>query len=154
MRDIINYMSALCNFSPETTKRLLSANLIDSTPQAYGAIGTQTEIIAVHTPQVEHFPYASRMRPSSLPFAEVVAPSAIRAVGDPEATIASHFVKTSNLNNGQKRILDESDHEISHKSLSPPLSPPTHLAMSKNDVNNHDLQLETAEADADTSTND
>lgn len=144
MRDILNCMSALCNFPPETTKRLLSSTLLDSTQQFYGATATQTEIVAVHTPQVEHFPYSSRMRPSSLPFAEVAASSVIRAVGDPEATIANNFVKSSGLNCSQKRTIEENDYEILHKSLSPPLSPSTHSAMNRNEINSQNLQLETA----------
>lgn len=92
MRDILNCLSALCNFPTETTKRLLSSSLLLEATKGEGqrrecdAIATQTEISAVHTPQVEqqHFPYGgNRIRPSSLPFAEVATKvnNTLKAIG-------------------------------------------------------------------------
>lgn len=149
MRDILNCLSALCNIPTETTKRLLSSSLLETMQRDYDAIATQTEISAVHTPQVEHFPYGNRMRPSSLPFAEVANVNALKTIGDPGASsIANNLVKstiTGHEDSSRKSTFDKESNgqELGKKSpLSTPaqapsspsqLSSPTPLTMNKKD---------------------
>ena len=83
MRDILNCLALFCNLPQENVKRLLSAGVADAladsaaaaaatnntTVEKRDSAGTQTEIVAVHTPQIENhtnFPF-TKARPSSLP---------------------------------------------------------------------------------------
>ncbi|CAD6998720.1 unnamed protein product [Ceratitis capitata] len=71
MRDILNCLTLFCNLPQENVKKLLSAGVADalSANEKRDSAATQTEIIAVHTPQIENqsnFPF-SKTRPSSLP---------------------------------------------------------------------------------------
>lgn len=68
MRDILNCMTVFANL-PQMQQSAGSSNMTMS--QFKDSSETQTEIIAVHTPQIEHkdFPFViqHRIRPSSLP---------------------------------------------------------------------------------------
>ncbi|XP_011199542.2 uncharacterized protein LOC105223500 [Bactrocera dorsalis] len=71
MRDILNCLTLFCNLPQENVKKLLSAGVADAlaTNEKRDCAATQTEIIAVHTPQIENqsnFPF-SKIRPSTLP---------------------------------------------------------------------------------------
>ncbi|XP_067623271.1 centrosomal protein of 97 kDa isoform X3 [Eurosta solidaginis] len=70
MRDILNCLTLFCNLPQENVKQLLSAGVADAlSNEKRDCAATQTEIIAVHTPQIENqsnFPF-SKIRPSSLP---------------------------------------------------------------------------------------
>uniref|UniRef100_A0A1A9WXV8 Centrosomal protein of 97 kDa n=1 Tax=Glossina brevipalpis TaxID=37001 RepID=A0A1A9WXV8_9MUSC len=71
MRDILNCLTLFCNLPQENVKRLLTTGVAEalSGSERCDSAATQTEIIAVHTPQMEHFPF-SRIRPSTLPLVE------------------------------------------------------------------------------------
>lgn len=67
MRDIIQCMSVLCK-APNPQNDVSSSG-DDKKPEVKDSSATQTEIVAVHTPQVENlpFPFASKLpRPSTL----------------------------------------------------------------------------------------
>ncbi|XP_017479182.1 PREDICTED: uncharacterized protein LOC108368776 isoform X2 [Rhagoletis zephyria] len=70
MRDILNCLTLFCNLPQENVKKLLSAGVADAlSNEKRDSAATQTEIVAVHTPQIENqsnFPF-SKIRPSSLP---------------------------------------------------------------------------------------
>lgn len=68
MRDIIQCMSVLCKI-PQNQAELTGIGTEEKKPEVKDSSGTQTEIVAVHTPQVENlpFPFANKMpRPSTL----------------------------------------------------------------------------------------
>ncbi|XP_058819668.1 centrosomal protein of 97 kDa [Topomyia yanbarensis] len=72
VRDIVNCMQFFANLPQGSTT--LSSTVLDATENSKGSCETQTEIVAVHTPQVEQlpaFPFKSSSskltRPSSLP---------------------------------------------------------------------------------------
>ncbi|XP_037883485.1 centrosomal protein of 97 kDa isoform X1 [Glossina fuscipes] len=71
MRDILNCLTLFCNLPQENVKRLLTTGVAEalSGSERCDSAATQTEIIAVHTPQMEYFPF-SRIRPSSLSLVE------------------------------------------------------------------------------------
>jgi hypothetical protein len=64
MRDILNCMTVFSQLPQMQNSNMSSSSFRDSSE-------TQTEIVAVHTPQIEHpkeFPFIQKMqRPSSLP---------------------------------------------------------------------------------------
>lgn len=65
MRDVLNCMTLFCSMSQNSMLKP-----VDVTNESRDESGTQTEIIAVHTPQVENtpFPFNSKLtRPSTLP---------------------------------------------------------------------------------------
>lgn len=67
MRDIIQCMSVLCKAPNNQTDGMSSTD--EKKSEVKDSSGTQTEIVAVHTPQVENlsFPFASKLpRPSTL----------------------------------------------------------------------------------------
>lgn len=67
MRDIIQCMSVLCKIPNQN--ETLGTNSEEKKPEVKDSSSTQTEIIAVHTPQVENlpFPFANKLpRPSTL----------------------------------------------------------------------------------------
>lgn len=98
MRDILNCLTLFCNLPQENVKRLLTAGVAEalSTAPNMSAHGpnttgistttssekkdsaaTQTEIVAVHTPQLEsqsNFPF-NKIRPSTLPLIESQKPN-------------------------------------------------------------------------------
>lgn len=68
MRDIIQCMSVLCKI-PQNQADLTGIGSDEKKPDVKDSSATQTEIVAVHTPQVENlpFPFANKMpRPSTL----------------------------------------------------------------------------------------
>lgn len=73
MRDIIQCMTVLCKLPPQSDSNNQDGNSKPSTSEVKDSSGTQTEIIAVHTPQVENlpFPFANKLpRPSTLSLAD------------------------------------------------------------------------------------
>ncbi|XP_046809924.1 centrosomal protein of 97 kDa isoform X1 [Lucilia cuprina] len=100
MRDILNCLTLFCNLPQENVKRLLTAgvaealsttphnaahvinsatttNVTTSQVEKRDSAATQTEIVAVHTPQLEnqsHFPF-TKIRPSTLPLIESQNPN-------------------------------------------------------------------------------
>lgn len=65
MRDVLNCMTLFCSMSQNSMLKP-----VEVTTETRDESGTQTEIIAVHTPQVENtpFPFSSKLtRPSTLP---------------------------------------------------------------------------------------
>ncbi|KAM7354413.1 centrosomal protein 97kDa isoform 2-T2 [Cochliomyia hominivorax] len=93
MRDILNCLTLFCNLPQENVKRLLTAGVAEAlstgtntatTTEATGYIekrdcaATQTEIVAVHTPQLEsqtNFPFITKIRPSTLPLIDSQKPN-------------------------------------------------------------------------------
>lgn len=70
MRDILQCMTAFCKLPPQQT---MSDSASTSTTDVKDSSATQTEIVAVHTPQVENlpFPFINKVtRPSTLPLVE------------------------------------------------------------------------------------
>lgn len=62
-------MSVLCKIPQNQSTELVGVGSDEKKPEVKDSSGTQTEIIAVHTPQVENlpFPFANKMpRPSTL----------------------------------------------------------------------------------------
>lgn len=99
MRDILNCLTLFCNLPQENVKRLLTAGVAEALSTApdsalhvsnsstndaiktfserRDSAATQTEIVAVHTPQLENqynFPF-NKIRPSTLPFIESQIPN-------------------------------------------------------------------------------
>lgn len=65
MRDVLNCMTLFCSMSQNSMLKP-----VEVTTESRDESGTQTEIIAVHTPQVENtpFPFSNKLtRPSTLP---------------------------------------------------------------------------------------
>lgn len=72
MRDILNCLSIFCNLPQDNHLRKAFVSVLNEEPK--DSIETQTEIIAVHTPQIENlgvFPF--KQRPSTLPLDNVDA---------------------------------------------------------------------------------
>lgn len=70
MRDILNCLSIFCNLPQDNHIRKAFGSVLSEEPK--DSIETQTEIIAVHTPQVENFgTFPFKQRPSSLPLDNV-----------------------------------------------------------------------------------
>lgn len=66
MRDVLNCMTLFCNISQNTTN---TQKQLQQNNETHDSSSTQTEIIAVNTPQVENlpFPFINKLpRPSSL----------------------------------------------------------------------------------------
>lgn len=76
MRDIIQCMTVLCKLPPsqEQQQQTIEDNKPKSVAEVKDSSSTQTEIVAVHTPQVENlpFPFANKLpRPSTLMLIEM-----------------------------------------------------------------------------------
>lgn len=73
MRDILNCLTVFCNLPQENLKQLITSSAtMPSTDRddRKDSAATQTEIVAVHTPQIENqtnFPFNNKVRPSTLP---------------------------------------------------------------------------------------
>ncbi|XP_059220614.1 centrosomal protein of 97 kDa [Stomoxys calcitrans] len=88
MRDILNCLTLFCNLPQENVKRLLTAGVAEALSQTPNSVNTtnsdkrdsastQTEIVAVHTPQMENqtnFPF-NKIRPSTLALIESQNPN-------------------------------------------------------------------------------
>lgn len=70
MRDIIQCMTVLCKLPPsQEQQQAIEESKTKAVTEVKDSSSTQTEIIAVHTPQVENlpFPFANKLpRPSTL----------------------------------------------------------------------------------------
>lgn len=87
MRDIIQCMSVLCKI-PNTQSEALGNSVDEKKSEVKDSSATQTEIVAVHTPQVENlpFPFANKLpRPSTLSLIDSNGSSAsIRKISERE----------------------------------------------------------------------
>lgn len=97
MRDIINCVSV---FSQLPMVQQQSASM--TTSQMKGSCETQTEIIAVHTPQIEHqrdFPFVVQkaQRPSSLPINSSSNDSSVRSSQNNTATTGDDEMEQKNV---------------------------------------------------------
>lgn len=104
MRDILNCLTLFCNLPQENVKRLLTAGVAEALSQSPSVMNTassekrdsastQTEIVAVHTPQLENqsnFPF-TKIRPSTLPLIESQNPN---TPNSSNATITTATVTT------------------------------------------------------------
>lgn len=117
MRDIIQCMSVLCKI-PQTD---LAAGMgsDDKKPDVKDSSGTQTEIVAVHTPQVENlpFPFANKMpRPSTLSLSDANgSSSSFRKISEKDGDDTSDSEKRSKTVESSVENKDETP-EISAKS--------------------------------------
>lgn len=103
MRDILHCMTAFCKLPPQQT---MSDSASTSTIDVKDSSATQTEIVAVHTPQVENlpFPFINKVtRPSTLPLVESNEASPRKL--SMENTISSN--KDQSPENDQKDSIDE-----------------------------------------------
>lgn len=118
MRDIIQCMSVLCKI-PQNQGDFSGVGSDDKKPEIKDSSGTQTEIIAVHTPQVENlpFPFANKMpRPSTLSLTDSNGPSnSIRKIAEKDGEENSDGEKKSNAIESSVENKDETP-EISAKS--------------------------------------
>lgn len=75
MRDIIQCMSVLCKLPQDQQPQSLQTSMTSSSNEIKDSSSTQTEIVAVHTPQVENlpFPFANKLtRPSTLSLSDTI----------------------------------------------------------------------------------
>lgn len=100
MRDIIQCMSVLCKTPNNQAEGSNSNSSDDKKPEVKDSSGTQTEIVAVHTPQVENlpFPFASKLpRPSTLLLNDSNGSStSIRQITEKETEEHNDSVKKAN----------------------------------------------------------
>lgn len=119
MRDIIQCMSVLCKIPQNQTDMAAGIGLDDKKPDIKDSSGTQTEIIAVHTPQVENlpFPFANKMpRPSTLSLSDSNgSSSSFRKISEKDGDDNSESEKKSNTIESSVENKDETP-EISAKS--------------------------------------
>lgn len=120
MRDIIQCMSVLCKIPQNQTD--LASGIVGSDekkPDIKDSSGTQTEIIAVHTPQVENlpFPFANKMpRPSTLSLSDSNgSSSSFRKISEKDGDDNSESEKKSTTIESSVENKDETP-EISAKS--------------------------------------
>lgn len=109
MRDILNCLTLFCNLPQENVKRLLTAGVAEALSttsnntahannittttniifvEKKDSAATQTEIVAVHTPQLEsqsNFPFI-KIRPSTLPLIESQNPNASNTCNNSSST--------------------------------------------------------------------
>lgn len=101
MRDILQCMTTFCKLPPQSVTDSAST----STTDVKDSSATQTEIIAVHTPQVENLPFPFNnkvVRPSTLPLVESNETSPRRVSAD---NVSSN--KDQSPENNQKDSIDE-----------------------------------------------
>lgn len=113
MRDILNCLTLFCNLPQENVKRLLTAGVAEALSQTTNPVNnsncsekkdsaaTQTEIVAVHTPQMENqnnFPF-TKVRPSTLALIEAQNANAINNSSAP--VISSTTVTATNTDADQ-----------------------------------------------------
>lgn len=110
MKDIIQCMSVLCKI-PQNQTELAGIGSDEKKPEVKDSSGTQTEIVAVHTPQVENlpFPFANKMpRPSTLSLTESNgSSSSIRKISEKEAGENSESDKKTTASETSKANKDE-----------------------------------------------
>lgn len=118
MRDIIQCMTVLCKI-PQNQADLTGIGLDDKKPDIKDSSGTQTEIIAVHTPQVENlpFPFANKMpRPSTLSLSDSNgSTSTFRKIAEKDCDDDSECEKKSSTIESSAENKDDTP-EISAKS--------------------------------------
>lgn len=119
MRDIIQCMSVLCKIPQNQTDLAAGIGSEDKKPDIRDSSGTQTEIVAVHTPQVENlpFPFANKMpRPSTLSLSDANgSSSSFRKIAEKDGDDNSESEKKSNAIESSVENKDETP-EISAKS--------------------------------------
>lgn len=98
MRDIIQCMSVLCKI-PQNQTDVAGIGSDERKTDIKDSSGTQTEIIAVHTPQVENlpFPFANKMpRPSTLSLSDASgSSSSFRQISEKDGDDNSEYEKKS-----------------------------------------------------------
>lgn len=119
MRDIIQCMSVLCKTPNNQTEGMSSTD--DKKPEVKDSSGTQTEIVAVHTPQVENlpFPFASKLpRPSTLSLNDSNGSSATIKSKIPEKETEENNDSTKKFNTTESTSTENKDEvpELSVKS--------------------------------------
>ncbi|XP_037926869.1 centrosomal protein of 97 kDa isoform X3 [Hermetia illucens] len=121
MRDIVNCMTLFCGLPQDSLRKALNIN------EQKDSSGTQTEIVAVHTPQVEgqgSFPF--KIRPSSLPLEagentsqkltnEVISEKDDTSIQEKAATENTEI--TPILNHDGSGEGDASEHKLNTKNL-------------------------------------
>lgn len=100
MRDIIQCMSVLCKI-PNNQMELAGGSSDEKKSEVKDSSSTQTEIVAVHTPQVENlpFPFANKLsRPSTLSLTDSNgSSSSIRKIVEKEVDDGKECEKKSNI---------------------------------------------------------
>lgn len=118
MRDIIQCMTVLCKI-PQNQSEFTGIGSDDKKPDIKDSSGTQTEIVAVHTPQVENlpFPFANKMpRPSTLSLSDSNgSSSSFRKIPEKDGDDNSESDKKSNTIESSVENKDETP-EIAAKS--------------------------------------
>lgn len=132
MRDILNCLTLFCNLPQENVKRLLTAGVAEALSQTPNVMNTassekrdsastQTEIVAVHTPQLENqsnFPF-TKIRPSTLPLIESQNPntpnSSNTTIITTTATVTTDMdqIPLETPTNNQKRLSQEESGVVS-----------------------------------------
>lgn len=132
MRDILNCLTLFCNLPQENVKRLLTAGVAEALSQTPNVMNTassekrdsastQTEIVAVHTPQLENqsnFPF-TKIRPSTLPLIESQNPntpnSSNTTITTTTATVTTDMdqIPLETPTNNQKRLSQEESGVVS-----------------------------------------
>lgn len=114
MRDILQCMTVFCKMPQQQTMTMdSSCSATTSSVECKDSSATQTEIVAVHTPQVENlpFPFASKVqRPSTLPLVESNEASPRKVSAD---TVSSN--KDQSPENDQKDSMNDNNLTINCK---------------------------------------
>lgn len=126
MRDILNCLTLFCNLPQENVKRLLTAGVAEALSQTNNALvttnctndkrdsaGTQTEIIAVHTPQLENqsnFPF-TKVRPSTLALLESQNPNTPSSSSGGGGTTINTATATTSTTDADQNLETPTNHK-------------------------------------------
>lgn len=100
MRDVLNCMTLFCNLSQHTNLKQINPAGDDQSENKYSC-STQTEIVAVNTPQIDNvpFPFTNKVpRPSTLP---------LDSTSPPKPLIANDTVILENQLSSEKSSVEE-----------------------------------------------
>lgn len=119
MRDILNCLSIFCNLPQDNHLRRAFVSVLNE-EESKDSIETQTEIIAVHTPQVENygnFPF--KQRPSTLPLDNVEASGDKQEPSQKTSSSQSNEMEEESLSTSEKndKPKDQSDTVFDHEQL-------------------------------------
>ncbi|XP_075152042.1 centrosomal protein 97kDa [Haematobia irritans] len=130
MRDILNCLTLFCNLPQENVKRLLTAGVAEALSQTPNnantniiekrdSAATQTEIVAVHTPQMEtqtNFPF-NKIRPSTLALVEAQNPNTSNSnsstTANSTSTVATEMDQPLETPTNHRRLMQEESGIIS-----------------------------------------
>lgn len=114
MRDILECMTVFCN-AQQLQQKNQSMMQTSTTTEIKDSSGTQTEIVAVHTPQVENlpFPFANRLqRPSTLQLGDT-SEAANRKI--PDNDVSKHKIdeeeRKETSNDNEKELISKSSRD-------------------------------------------